>query len=160
MSLAGILVVLLLTIRAQRDPSRRSRFVLLGIANGLLALTLPATLSVVPVIALWLFFHLPRQARVGRCGLYVAGVLLSLIPWTVRNAIVFGRLMPVSSNLKLELWIGNNPDATGAMQNDRREPVTEPRERWPNASPVSTRPIKTTCWGTKRCDTSGIILAG
>lgn len=127
MSLAGILVVLLLTIRAQRDPSRTGGFVLLGIVSGLLALTLPATLGFVPVIALWLFFHLPRQARVGRCCLFVAGVLLSLLPWTVRNAIVFGRIMPVSSNLKLELWIGNNPDATGGMQNDRREPITEPR---------------------------------
>jgi hypothetical protein len=126
MSLAGILIVLLLAIRAQQEPAKTGRFVLLGIATGLLALTLPATLGFAPVIAVWLFFQLPRSARTWKCGIYGVAVVLSLVPWTVRNAIVFGRLIPISSNLKLELWIGNNPDATGGMQNERRESLTEP----------------------------------
>ena len=159
MSLAGILIVLLLTILTQRDASRTGRFVLLGIASGLLALTLPATLGFVPVIGLWLAFHLPRQARIGRVSLYVAGVLLALVPWTVRNAIVFGRLMPVSSNLKLEFWIGSNPDATGGMQNERREPVTEPRgalaERLAGLSEVQ----RNDALGDEASGTCGIIPA-
>ncbi len=126
MSLAGILIVLLLAIRAQQNPAKTGRFVLLGIATGLLALTLPATLGFAAVIAVWLFFQLPRSARIWKCGIYVAAVILCLIPWTVRNAIVFGRLIPISSNLKLEFWIGNNPDATGGMQNERRDSLTEP----------------------------------
>jgi 4-amino-4-deoxy-L-arabinose transferase-like glycosyltransferase len=127
MSVAGILIVLLLAIQAQRDPARTGRFVLLGVAAGLLALTLPATLGFVPVIGVWLFFQLPPTGRFWKCILYVVTVILCLVPWTVRNAIVFGRLIPVSSNLKLEFWIGNNPEATGGMQNVRRESLTEPR---------------------------------
>jgi hypothetical protein len=36
--------------------------------------------------------------------------VLGLIPWTVRNYLVFGKVIVLRSNFGLELWLGNNPN--------------------------------------------------
>jgi hypothetical protein len=41
-----------------------------------------------------------------------------LLPWTMRNALVFHRFIPVSQNLGLSLWYGNNLRATGSQVDD------------------------------------------
>jgi hypothetical protein len=46
-------------------------------------------------------------------ALYGAVVVLLLLPWTVRNAIVQGRLVPLMSTTWIALWQGNNEAATG-----------------------------------------------
>jgi 4-amino-4-deoxy-L-arabinose transferase-like glycosyltransferase len=45
----------------------------------------------------------------------VLGALCALTPWTIRNASVFGTLVPTSTGLGRTLWIGHNPEATGGM---------------------------------------------
>ncbi len=127
MSLAGILIVLLLTIRAQQNPAKTGRLVLLGIATGLLANNaLPATLGFAPVIAVWLFFNCRGKNRIWKCAHLLRGRHSLSRPVDRAECDRFGRLVPISPNLKLEFWIGNNPDATGGMQNERRESLTEP----------------------------------
>jgi hypothetical protein len=39
--------------------------------------------------------------------------ILMVSPWTVRNYYALGGFIPIRSNFGLELWIGNNPEATG-----------------------------------------------
>jgi hypothetical protein len=39
--------------------------------------------------------------------------LVLLAPWTVRNHAVHGRFVPVKNGFPKELWMGNNPHATG-----------------------------------------------
>lgn len=41
----------------------------------------------------------------------LAGVVLA--PWTIRNYQVHGRLIPIRDSFGKELWMGNNPNATG-----------------------------------------------
>jgi len=41
-------------------------------------------------------------------------VLLSITPWTIRNYYVHGKLIPIKNSFGKELWMGNNPHATGS----------------------------------------------
>lgn len=45
----------------------------------------------------------------------IAGVilLLTLLPWSIRNHHVFGKFILVSTNGGTNMWMGNNPDTTG-----------------------------------------------
>lgn len=63
-----------------------------------------------------------RSSRIDRlksATLIFASTLLVLAPWTIRNALVFGRPIAVSQNMGLSLWYGNNPRATGSQVDDR-----------------------------------------
>lgn len=42
----------------------------------------------------------------------LAGVILALLPWSLRNFAVFGTATPFNNNGPINVWIGNNPDAT------------------------------------------------
>jgi 4-amino-4-deoxy-L-arabinose transferase-like glycosyltransferase len=43
------------------------------------------------------------------------GLAITLAPWTIRNARVFGAFVPTSTGFGRTLWIGHNPDAEGGM---------------------------------------------
>ncbi len=72
---------------------------LTGALLGLLALFRPVALAVVPVVVLWIALNIGgRSSRRGLHGSVVALVcLLVLAPWTYRNYLIHGRLMPVST---------------------------------------------------------------
>jgi hypothetical protein len=55
----------------------------------------------------------PRLAI--RAATLLAALAIALTPWTLRNAVRMHTFAPVATNLGLNLWIGNNPDATGAV---------------------------------------------
>ncbi|MEI6703207.1 MAG: hypothetical protein WCL71_06680 [Deltaproteobacteria bacterium] len=85
----------------------------MGIGTAILLdplLLLPITLAVVGD----LFFQRHSWRMLCR-RLLVIGTLVALfwIPWTVRNYRGLGAFVPLRSNFGLELWIGNNPRATG-----------------------------------------------
>lgn len=58
-----------------------------------------------------------RRATSLRAGALVAALALTLVPWTIRNAVELDTFAPVSTNLGVNLWMGNNPDATGGVMN-------------------------------------------
>jgi len=51
--------------------------------------------------------------QLSMCVLFAA--VITVTPWTIRNAWVFGKLIPVSQNFGLSLWYGNNPKASGSQ---------------------------------------------
>ncbi len=99
-------------------------------ANGL-ALIIPLG------VGLWCSQATPRRVRVRNTGLLLTSMLFILMPWTVRNALLFGNFAPVSNNLGINLAIGNNAsnqitynvyvDSLWADPNAVREPE---RESW------------------------------
>jgi 4-amino-4-deoxy-L-arabinose transferase-like glycosyltransferase len=75
------------------------------------AMVNPGLVSVLPALALWAIWPLRRRfANAGK--LAVASSLIftaGIMPWTIRNYVVFHKLIPFRSNFGLELWLGNNP---------------------------------------------------
>ena len=102
-----------------------------GVLLGLASLTRPVML---PVPALYFFYAwLTTRTREGGqpgrpfwrpvawrpvvAGTFVLtlGMVLVVGPWTVRNYVTLGALVPVSTNGGVNLWQGNNPNATGGF---------------------------------------------
>jgi len=72
-----------------------------GIFGGLCALTSPIagfTWGVLGLASAW-----PRQTRL-RFAVACLAAGLTVSPWVVRNYLVFGRFIPIKSNLGYELW--------------------------------------------------------
>ena len=79
------------------------------------ALINPSLISVLPFLALWAIWPLiPDLARVAKLTAVTSLVFIACIaPWTIRNYVVFHKLIPLRSNFGLELWLGNNPAVVG-----------------------------------------------
>ena len=93
-----------------------------GLVLGLAGLVRANVLLFVLVAAMWAGWvarrsglRLARSAAAGLLLFVVAG--LTVLPVTIRNWRVAGVFVPVSANSGINLYIGNNPDATGACAN-------------------------------------------
>lgn len=84
------LLLMLLAVLALVDR----RWVAAGVASGLLVLTRPSAQLFVLVVAAWLLLRVDRR----RALLYVATALVVVAPWVVRNQVVLGHPVLVTSN--------------------------------------------------------------
>jgi tetratricopeptide (TPR) repeat protein len=88
-----------------------------GLLLGLFALARPNALALIPVIAIWAWWSLVRrglraQRRPTLLGLAL-GVIAAIAPVTIRNYVVAGEFVVITSNGGVNLYIGNNPGADG-----------------------------------------------
>jgi len=108
------LLVLALThgwLRARTTPDARA-ILSVGVTSGLLALTQPALVPLSAILGVLLTWRTPATlARAASGGAIVAALLM--LPWWLRNWLVFHSFVPLTSAGGMSLWIGNNPDATG-----------------------------------------------
>lgn len=72
-----------------------------GVFGGLCALTSPVTGFTWAVLALATGL---RGGGRGRLAVAVSLAVLTITPWVIRNYLIFGRLIPVKSNLAFELY--------------------------------------------------------
>lgn len=97
-----------------------------GALLGLAALTRPVMLPAPGLFFLyaWLFSRYGSDAQptrhlwqpvVAGTAVLVLGMALVVGPWTVRNYVALGALVPVSTNGGVNIWQGNNPNATGGF---------------------------------------------
>jgi len=70
-----------------------------GIFLGLAALTIPVALLTIVVVAAWVFYW-ARHSRLLLASLVLLGSAVSLGPWTARNFLVLGQLIPVQANFE------------------------------------------------------------
>ncbi len=114
-ALATILftAAILSTLHTLDHPSPR-RALGTGLIFGLLGLTVPNLLLTVPVplAGLWLKGRASGHHRESamHAGLLMAGIVLCILPVTIRNRMVSGEWVPVSVNGGINLFVGNNPD--------------------------------------------------
>ncbi len=110
-----ILALALAWLRAIADdkPARWTEAAAIGFLAALLALTQPGE---APLAALFGFALIPLSSlgTVMAIGLRAMPfAVAAMLPWWVRNALVFGAFVPLTSAGPISLWIGNNPTATG-----------------------------------------------
>ena len=91
-------------VAADSGASTRAALVS-GLLFGLAVLTRETVLYFLPVAGLWLAWRRVGGAR--RAAWLLVAAALVVVPWTVRNWLVFGTLVPVSTSGALNLWQGN-----------------------------------------------------
>jgi 4-amino-4-deoxy-L-arabinose transferase-like glycosyltransferase len=104
-------------------PDRRWTPLVLGVAVGLAALTRGEGLlmPIIPLAAWW--GHHSRRAWLERTALLLVAMVLTIAPWTIRNAIVMDGFIPVGNNPSGTLWSGHNPEANGWIVNPTEAPA-------------------------------------
>ncbi len=123
--LFSLLVTLALaaSVRAARDP-RLAWVALAGVGFGLGALTRELSLAVAAACAAWWISIAPQAARriaLARGSLLLGLALLVVLPWTLRNAYVLGRFVPVSTVGWFALAEGNALERPEWMRPDGPE---------------------------------------
>jgi hypothetical protein len=77
-----------------------------GLLWGLAILTRETPLYFTPLAACWLAWRRPRAGR-RRALAFALVALLTVVPWTYRNYLVYDAFVPVSTAGALNLWQGN-----------------------------------------------------
>ena len=109
------LLFVFLLLPAGRFPSR-PRCLASGIVLGLSVIAKPVAILLWPFAAL----HLVLNARRGRSGpafgsiaVLTAGLVVAVAPLTIRNAVLTGEFIPLTTGGGINFYIGNNPEANG-----------------------------------------------
>jgi 4-amino-4-deoxy-L-arabinose transferase-like glycosyltransferase len=126
-----------------RTLGSRHRFALAclcGLACGAATLTRAIFVVYVPFLAaalLWAAWPAWRRQLVA-CAVIVLTCAATILPWTLRNYAVYGRVIAVSSGFGTKLWQGNNELADGGAH-DRELTWDTPdwRARLARLDPVS-----------------------
>lgn len=126
-----LLTVMLFILVGVRGSEGWRHWLGAGLVLGLLGLSRENALILVPVIALWIGLHLSESSLAERgrlLALFLAGVLLVLIPIGLRNLAVGGEFALTTSQFGANFFIGNNiaADGTyGSVRNAIRETQLE-----------------------------------
>jgi len=105
-----------LTGKLDEEPSLRTAAAL-GITLGLASLFRSTMVPQIGLSLFWLFSSKWRKKRPASwkvLGTAAFAFVLTLTPWTIRNHHTFGKIIPVSQNLGINLWQGWNPTGGGS----------------------------------------------
>lgn len=82
---------------------------------GVFALGRPQIVVFVPIIVGWLWVNRVRGWSLWRVSITLAlATVLVILPWCIRNSLLFGRPVFISTNGGVTFWNGNNPFTTGS----------------------------------------------
>ena len=111
--------IALIVVAAEMPKWRRMPgCALMGAMMGVLSLTNPSYLLSYPLLILFGLRGLSWRQRLSGVAVCLAGFIVVLTPWTIRNAFVFDRFIPVRGGAGYYLWLGNQPAATGWLEGD------------------------------------------
>lgn len=110
----GLVIALILgtlvTLFEQASRSGLRWAVASGLCAGALLLTQPALAALLPLLFLAGASKFPNWKRWWQVSIVAAAVaILVMLPWWLRNALVFGTFIPLTSSGGLALWEGAHP---------------------------------------------------
>jgi len=99
-----------------RDREKPYLWFCLGITTGLSALVIPNILVFIPLIYGFIFFLMNgRKERALRAGALSLGLLIIIFPVFLRNYLVGGDQVLISSNGGINLFLGTDPNTKGGI---------------------------------------------
>ncbi len=103
------LAVVVYSLTRLGSETTLQRAMLAGLAIGMTALSRSVALLLIPTAAIvpLLAGCATWRRRIALCLVLWLGAVVVIAPWTVRNWIVFGHVVPVSMGTGLTLWRGN-----------------------------------------------------
>ena len=136
-------IVLILVRGGSRDD--KARWVSAGLLLGCAFLVRGMLLGVLALFLIWIWQDVhERRWRVSLmpCALLVLSTVLVVSPWTLRNWRAYHAFIPVTTQLGLGLWGGNNPEADGEWAEEylRRQEV--PTSFNPSVHGLTTRTVE------------------
>jgi hypothetical protein len=152
----GLIIALMLAmIVALLEQAERTGFrwaALSGLAGGALVLTQPSLAPLLPLaflVFLRRFGTASRWLSVSACAAVAAVAVM--LPWWVRNAVIFGQFVPFTTSGGLALWVGAQPDGGMVWK--------LPPPEWSRAGEIeASRLAATEAWRIIVADPGGYFL--
>jgi len=88
----------------------RWQWVKLGLALGIAALLRQVILLFVPVLFIWLLWEGRKRIQLRDLVIPTAVIVALILPWTVRNYLVFHRFVPLNTNAGFAFFWANHPE--------------------------------------------------
>lgn len=105
------ILTIYLFIHVYEDPANKKRAILLGFITGIGILTRPPLILFVPV---FIFFYLYKKQW--SCLMYhVSCIIIALLPWTVRNYLIYHEVILTTLIGSYNIWFGNTLSSTGGQ---------------------------------------------
>lgn len=109
-----LLVVLLITKLSLSRTPKLAHAAGIGTLIGILVYVRPTAFALLPAMPVFLLAaRWPLIRAVSATAVSVAGTLLVLVPWGLRNQNQVGNWELISRNGGANLWMGNNPESDG-----------------------------------------------
>ncbi len=95
--------------------------IIIGILLGILSLIKPYMLVYSCCILLYeVIKYRALKVPIKNFVIITFCLVITICPWTIRNYFVFHKIIPISTNGGYNLYVNNNPQATGAWMNPRK----------------------------------------
>jgi 4-amino-4-deoxy-L-arabinose transferase-like glycosyltransferase len=107
-----LLLCSVLTLLGAAEKPRAFNFAAAGILLGLTALTRSVIVPFAGLAVLWTGFILKQRRGAIILALALA---LTVVPWILRNSLLYGRLTGIETSLGYNLYVGYHPDSTGTF---------------------------------------------
>ena len=113
----GLTTTLWLLLRASRSATWPLAS-LAGLAAGVLCLVRSVGLPLLPLGAVWLLFKPPFTSHnlKAKSLPFLCAALLVILPWTARNALIYGGLIIIDTTGAENLWLDNDPAGREAVK--------------------------------------------
>jgi Tfp pilus assembly protein PilF/4-amino-4-deoxy-L-arabinose transferase-like glycosyltransferase len=138
-----LLSLLLLLLSRTIQEQNSIAWLAIGATLGFLGLSRENALILVLVVGLWIGLYFSSKSvatRLRWVGLFLAGVLLVLVPVGVRNLAVGGEFKLTTSQFGPNFFIGNNPVADGTYESVKNT-IGEPQLEGGDAARIAQRAI-------------------